>query len=89
VPVLDAVTMQARASELSSIQALPFVASASPDAERTGAPVDAVSATDFVDGLSTWNLDAINVTEGGFNNRQISYDGTGVYVAVVDTGLLD
>jgi subtilisin family serine protease len=87
--VLDAVTMQARASELSSIQALPFVASASPDAERTGAPVDAVSATDFVDGLSTWNLDAINVTEGGFNNRQISYDGTGVYVAVVDTGLLD
>jgi subtilisin family serine protease len=89
VPVLDAVTMRARASELGSIQALPFVASASPDAERTGAPVDTVAAENFTNGLSTWNLDAINVTDFGFNNRQVLQDGTGVYVAVVDTGLLD
>jgi subtilisin family serine protease len=89
VPALDAVTMQARASELASIQAMPFVASASPDAERTGAPVDTVAATDLVEGLSTWDLDAINVTEDGFHNRQVPQDGTGVYVAVLDTGLLD
>jgi subtilisin family serine protease len=89
VPALDAVTMQARASELASIQALPFVASASPDAERTGAPVDTVAATDFMDGLSTWDLDAINVTDFGFDNRQVTQDAAGVYVAVLDTGLLD
>jgi subtilisin family serine protease len=34
-------------------------------------------------------LDAINVTEIGFANRQVTQDGTGVYVAVLDTGLLD
>ena len=89
IPALNAVTMQARESELASIQALPVVASASPDAERTGAPVDTVAATDFVDGLSTWNLDAVNVTDFGFDNRQVAFDGTGVYVAVLDTGLLD
>jgi subtilisin family serine protease len=89
VPVLDAVTMRARASALGSIRALRFVASASPDAERTGAPVDTVAAADFTDGVSTWNLDAINVTDSGFDNRQVLQDGTGVYVAVLDTGLLD
>jgi len=89
IPALNAVTMQARESELASIQALPFVTSASPDAERTGAPVDTVAATDFMDGLSTWNLDAVNVTDFGFDNRQVAQDGTGVYVAVLDTGLLD
>ncbi|MBV1709657.1 MAG: S8 family serine peptidase, partial [Erysipelothrix sp.] len=48
-----------------------------------------VLADNFGDGLSTWNLDAINVTDFGFDNRQVSYDGTGVYVAVLDTGLHD
>jgi subtilisin family serine protease len=48
-----------------------------------------VAATDFKDGLSTWDMDAINVTDFGFDNRQVAYDGTGVYVAVLDTGLLD
>jgi len=89
VPALDAVTMQARSSELASIQALPFVASASPDAERTGAPIDTVGVTNFKNGFSTWDMDAINVTNFGYNNRQIEYDGSGVYVAVLDTGLLD
>ncbi len=51
--------------------------------------MDTVPATDFMDGLSTWNLDAVNVTDFGFDNRQVAYDGTGVYVAVLDTGLLD
>ncbi|MBE0680625.1 MAG: S8 family serine peptidase [Anaerolineales bacterium] len=86
---IDALTMQIRSANLRAIQALPYVASASPDAERNGAPVDTVSVTDFMDGLSTWDQDAINVTDFGFNNRQVEYDGTGVYVAVLDTGLLD
>src|SRR5512139_2030993 len=42
IPALNAVTLQARESELAAIQALPVVASASPDAERKGAPVDTV-----------------------------------------------
>ena len=51
-------------------------------------PVPA-NISDFSDGLSTWDLDAINVTDSGFDNRQVAYDGTGVYVAVLDTGLVD
>ncbi|MFZ5858470.1 MAG: S8 family peptidase [Chloroflexota bacterium] len=86
---VDALTMQIRASELGAIQSLPYVAAANPDAERNGAPVDTVAVSDFMDGLSTWDQDAINVTDFGFNNRQVAYDGTGVYVAVLDTGLLD
>jgi subtilisin family serine protease len=86
---IKAVTLQAAASELPSIQALPYVAAASPDAERNGAPVDTVLVDNFADGLSTWDLDAINVTDFGFDNRQVAYDGTGVYVAVLDTGLVD
>jgi len=86
---INALTMQIKASDLATLQARPYVASANPDATRNGAPVDTVLATDFSDGLSTWDLDAINVTDFGFNNRQVPYDGEGVYVAVLDTGLVD
>ncbi len=86
---IKAVTLQARASQLPLIRSLPYVAAASPDAERQGAPVDTVTVEDFANGLSTWDLDAINVTDIGFNNRKVAYDGSGVYVAVLDTGLLD
>jgi subtilisin family serine protease len=85
---IDALTLQAREADLGKIRALPYVAGANPDAERNGSPVDTVAAPDFLDGLSTWNLDAANVTELGFGNRTVDYDGTGVYVAVLDTGLL-
>lgn len=86
---VDALTLQAREGDLAAIRALPYVAAANPDAVRDGAPIDTVAATDFGGGLSTWNLDAINVTDFGFDNRKVAYDGTGVYVAVLDTGLLD
>ena len=86
---IDAVTLKTRLSDVDTIRSLPYVAAANPDAERNGGPVDTVAAEDFMDGLSTWDLDAINVTDSGFDNRQVGYDGTGVYVAVLDTGLLD
>ena len=86
---IRAVTMQARASELSVIKVLPYVAAANQDAERKSGPVNAVSVTNYSNGLSTWDLDAINVTDFGFDNRQVAYDGSGVYVAVLDTGLVD
>ncbi|MBN2852388.1 MAG: S8 family serine peptidase [Clostridia bacterium] len=86
---INAVTMKIKSDELINIRSLPFVVSANPDAARNGAPIDTISAENMLDGAGTWNLDAINVTEPGFNNRQVDYDGSGVYIAVLDTGLLD
>lgn len=87
---LNAVFMRARESALPSIQALPFVVAANPDAERLGAPVDAVAGSSFTNGLNMWNLDAINVTNiVAGPDRTIGFDGDGVYIGVLDTGLLD
>src|SRR3972149_6138781 len=88
MPEIRALTMQVRVSELAVIRPLPYVASASPDAERHAAPIDAVSAEDFMNGINTRDLDAINVTDFGAG-RVTAFDGTGVYVAVLDTGLVD
>jgi subtilisin family serine protease len=86
---INALTIRTKSSFLETIQALPYVAAANPDRERQGIPIDTVSVDNFADGLSTWNLDAINVTDYGFANRVVDYDGAGVYVAVLDTGLVD
>jgi subtilisin family serine protease len=88
VTEIDAVTLQARQSELEVIRRLSYVAAANPDAERQGSPVDTVSADNFANGLNTWDLDAVNVTNFG-KGRTIAQDGSGVYVAVLDTGLVD
>ncbi|WP_245539640.1 S8 family peptidase [Pontibacter roseus] len=88
IPEINALTMRVPKSQLAVIQKLPLVDSANPDAERKGAPVDAVSVTDFSGGLNTWNLDAINVTDFRAG-RTVQQDATGVYVGVLDTGLLD
>lgn len=85
---IRAVHMKAAESELPAIRRLPYVAAATPDAERKGAPVDTVAAEDLANGLNTWNLDAINVTNFGVG-RTIGQDGSGVWVAVLDTGLVD
>jgi subtilisin family serine protease len=85
---LDAVHMRGREGNLAAIRALPYVAAAAPDAERKGAPVDTVPVSSFTAGRSTWDQDAIDVTDYGAG-RTIAFDGTGVYVAVLDTGLLD
>jgi subtilisin family serine protease len=39
-------------------------------------------------GTPTWNLDLINVAEISTSTRTVDYDGTGIYVAVLDTGLV-
>ena len=85
---IDALTMQVRANELDFIRQLPYVTGANPDAERQGAPVDTVSAQNFLNGSSVWDLDAENVTDLGVGRTEVN-DGFGVYVAVLDTGLLD
>ena len=86
---IDVVTMRVAEGALAAIKTKPYVAAATPDAERKGTPVDTVDATDFGTGINTWDLDAVNVTNFGSTARQVPQDGKGVYVAVIDTGLLD
>ena len=88
-PALDALTMRAAEGQLAAIQAKPYVVAANPDAERKGSPVDTVAASNFATGINTWDLDAVNVTNFGSTARQVAQNGSGVYVAVLDTGLLD
>jgi subtilisin family serine protease len=102
---LNAVFMRGKESVIPTIQALPYVDAANPDAKREAAPLppfEAFFGDDATDGMNTWNLDAVNVTDCNLvgapgeeicdidNNgtRQVAYDGSGVYVAVLDTGLL-
>ncbi|HEX7005281.1 MAG TPA: S8 family serine peptidase [Trueperaceae bacterium] len=87
---IDTVSMMAPADEVDDIERLPFVESASPDVEYKGIPIDTVAVDGFDAGLSTWNLDSVNVTaQPGFDTRSVELDGSGVYVAVLDTGLMD
>jgi subtilisin family serine protease len=90
VPAIKLVTLKTTASKLPAIRALSFVAAANPDAERKGSPIDTVSATSFTNGGSSWDMDSVNATVSpATTSRGVNYDGTGVYVAVLDTGLLD
>jgi subtilisin family serine protease len=90
VPEIHAVTMRMMAGDLAAVRALPFVESAEPDVERMGSPIDLVPVSNFMVGLSTWDLDAINVTAvPGPLTRTVPYTGAGVYVGVIDSGLLD
>ena len=86
-PEIGAVLLQAPADELPAIQALACVADANLDRERNFAGHDEGPAgSDFAAGADTWSLDAIDVTDFGVG-RTVEFDGTGVYVAVIDNGL--
>jgi len=78
---INGVTLRAHTSELSTIQTLPYVAGANPDAQD-------YPQSDFSAGTNYWNLDAVNVTDfGATPPRVVGYDGDGVYVGVIDSGL--
>jgi subtilisin family serine protease len=86
---LNAIRVRAKADQLPAIQALPFVKAATPDAARNAIPIDAVAAEDFLGGASAWDQDAINVTNfGAGRTLPAGYNGDGVNVAILDTGLL-
>jgi hypothetical protein len=77
LPQINGVTLRAQTSELSTIQSLPYVAGASRDEQ-----------SDLLSGANDWNLDAVNVTDFGTTPpRVVGYDGAGVYIAVIDSGL--
>lgn len=87
---INAVIMSGKESSMAAIRALPFVAGVSTDAERNAPPLDAVAVADFAGGFSTWNLDAVNATVSPGPGTRTAGLGTGegVYVAILDTGLL-
>src|SRR2546428_993638 len=91
IPEINALVMATKAGNLPIIQALSYVAGANPDAERGDAPLDAVAVSDFTGGLSTWDMDAVNVTVSPFTSTRNTsgFTGDGVYVGILDTGLLD
>jgi subtilisin family serine protease len=88
VAKINAVTLQADSSSLATIRLLPYVSSANPDAKRSTGPATPLAVDGFASGLNTWDLDAINVTDFGAG-RTIAETGAGVYVAVLDSGLVE
>jgi subtilisin family serine protease len=89
---LNALTMRATAAELDVIRAKPYVAAAEMDVEVRRGPVRSFATTDFSAGRSSWDQDAIGVTVSpGFTGRNASLGGltgAGVYVVILDSGLL-
>ncbi len=76
---IGGVLIKAKESQAAALASLPFVRAVGEAAER--------HAYSYEGGLSTWDLDIINVTEQTFS-RVVNFDGSGVYVAVLDTGLV-
>jgi subtilisin len=89
MPEINAVIMLSRAEHLEAVGALPFVTSAEPDGEVKLDVPAVTDVTSFTGGRSMWNLDAINVTTGpGVNTRAVRETGAGVYIGILDSGLL-
>ena len=84
LPEIHAVTM--RTSQLAAIRALSFVATAEPDCLGQLAGHSSRALADLSGGANLWNLDAINVTDFGVG-RTVGFDGIGVFIAVLDSGL--
>jgi subtilisin family serine protease len=81
LPQINGVTLRARSSKLSIIQSLSYVTGANADTEG-------YAESDLSSGTNYWNLDAVNVTDFGVTPpRVVDYDGNGVYVGVIDSGL--
>jgi subtilisin family serine protease len=89
-PEINGLTMAAKADQLSAVRALSFVKGAAIDEEVSfPPPTDLVPVSDFTGGFSSWDQDAINVTIApGPSARTVPQTGEGVYVGILDTGLL-
>ncbi|HKQ74509.1 MAG TPA: S8/S53 family peptidase [Blastocatellia bacterium] len=85
---LDAVVLQTQEANLAGVRSLPQVVSAIPDKTAAIAPRNAARFVQPISGgRSTFNQDAINIADLGVG-RVVSEDGDGVYVALIDTGLV-
>ena len=88
-PEINAVILLSSSDRLDAVRALSFVTSAVPDAEIALDDPQATAIASFTGGASMWNLDAVNVTAGpGVNVRAVRETGKGVYVGILDSGLL-
>ncbi len=90
-PEINGLTMVAKAEQLAAVKALPFVKGAALDAEIDFPPnTPLVPVSDFTGGLSTWDQDAINATVSPLSaTRGVAQTGAGVWVGILDTGLLN
>ena len=90
LPEINGLTLQARADQLRKVRALPFVKAAAIDQEvHIPPPTDLVPVEDFTGGFSTWDQDAVNATLQPLSSaRDVTQTGEGVYVGVLDSGLL-
>lgn len=79
---IGGLTLEVRASALAAIKALPYVVAVGERAERHAYAYDG--------GVSTWDLDMINITDptDPTSPRVVAEGGAGVYVAILDTGLV-
>ena len=85
---LDALVLQTQEENLAGVRSLPQVVSATPDTATTVAPRNAARYVQPTNGgRNTFNQDAINITDHDVG-RAVSEDGDGVYVALIDTGLV-
>jgi subtilisin family serine protease len=89
VAQINGLLMRTKGNQIAAIRRLPYVKSVSQDVERTIGPIDLIPASiqDLSFGANVWNLDAINVTDLGAG-RVIPQTGEGVYIGVLDSGLL-
>jgi subtilisin family serine protease len=90
-PQINGLTLAAKATQLGAVKALPFVKGAALDGEIDLPPnTDLVAVSDFTGGRSSWDQDAINVTVSPATTaRGVAQTGAGVYVGILDTGLLN
>jgi subtilisin family serine protease len=82
LPQIGGVAMDTRESALGNLKKLPYVTTVGDQAERHAYAYDG--------GVSTWDLDMMNITDptDPTDPRVVSQGGAGVYVAVLDTGLV-
>jgi subtilisin family serine protease len=90
-PEIYGLTLAAMADQLPAVQALSFVKGAALDAEIDFPPnTPLVPVPDFTGGFSSWNQDAINATVSPLSaTRGVAQTGAGVWVGILDTGLLN